>query len=261
VNYYRRFIGDYARKTKHLTTYEHGVYTLLLDYLYATEKPIPSESIAFRIANAHVTSQKRAVTRVLVEFFNKKPSGFSNKRFEEELKLTKTRINIARKNGRQSHGRPQKVTTNTKPSGLFSETQRVNSPTPTPYKSKTLNSSSSQDQAIKPLERESHKKRLSLRHVPLERVTLDPSMIDLAQNQHIDASTEFQRLLDYNRARGVAVLHDVHAVWRRWIDSAVHYKKANGESGPTIDEQIAEYERNTGLDFYTQKPKRNTQPD
>lgn len=261
MKYIRWFPGDYLRDTIHLSWDEDCAYRRLLDAYYTADGNIPSDlEKIYALTRAKTGRQKSAVMRIAQEFFKRKGGKLIQKRARRELKRWRDfRIKCAKAGKRSA---VKRLTGNERSTNVERTlAQPTLYPTPTPYKSKTLNSSSSQDQAIKPLERESQKKRLSLRHVPLERVTLDPSMIDLAQNQHIDASTEFQRLLDYNRARGVAVLHDVHAVWRRWIDSAVHYKKANGESGPTIDEQIAEYERNTGLDFYTQKPKRNTQPD
>ena len=34
MNFYKRFIGDYRKKTARLTPLEHGVYGLLLDEFY-----------------------------------------------------------------------------------------------------------------------------------------------------------------------------------------------------------------------------------
>ena len=41
MNFYKRFIGDYRKKTARLTPLEHGVYNLLLDEFYATEERLP----------------------------------------------------------------------------------------------------------------------------------------------------------------------------------------------------------------------------
>ena len=41
MNFYKRFIGDYRKKTSRLTPLQHGVYTLFLDECYATEEPLP----------------------------------------------------------------------------------------------------------------------------------------------------------------------------------------------------------------------------
>jgi uncharacterized protein YdaU (DUF1376 family) len=43
MNFYKHFLGDYARDTKDLSLLEHGAYRVLLDHNYATEQPIPNE--------------------------------------------------------------------------------------------------------------------------------------------------------------------------------------------------------------------------
>src|SRR6266480_1283727 len=100
MNFYKRYPGDYASDTKHLSLLEHGVYTLLLDVLYSTEQPLPTnEVLLFRICGASTKREKNAVKKVLAGFFYKKPTGFSNRRFEKELKLAESKIIAARKNG------------------------------------------------------------------------------------------------------------------------------------------------------------------
>jgi uncharacterized protein YdaU (DUF1376 family) len=69
VNYYKRHIGDYARKTRHLSILEHGVYTLILDAYYDRERPL-SETEAIRFAGARSDDELRAVKNVLAEFFS-----------------------------------------------------------------------------------------------------------------------------------------------------------------------------------------------
>lgn len=68
MNYYTRHLGDYARDTGHLSALEHGVYTLLLDRYYATEKPIPA-ALTYRVARATTEAERAAVDAVLAEFF------------------------------------------------------------------------------------------------------------------------------------------------------------------------------------------------
>src|SRR6267154_1871884 len=109
MNFYRRFPGDYARDTKHLTMLEHGAYNLLLAVLYSTEKPLPhNEALLFRVCSASTKREKRAIKYVLSEFFYEKPTGFSNARFEKELSIAASRINAARNNGSMG-GRPHKT--------------------------------------------------------------------------------------------------------------------------------------------------------
>jgi uncharacterized protein YdaU (DUF1376 family) len=120
LNYYRRFPGDYASKTQHLTTLEHGIYTLLLDHLYSTERPIPTIQDAYRIAKCSSGVHRAYCERVISMFFISKPTGFTNERFEKELSLSLPRIKAARANG-QKGGRP-------KPTGLADKNPAQSSP-------------------------------------------------------------------------------------------------------------------------------------
>lgn len=70
MNYYKRHLGDYAKDTGHLTALEHGVYTLLLDRYYSTERPIPPAD-AYKVARARTAQDRAAVDAILGEFFKK----------------------------------------------------------------------------------------------------------------------------------------------------------------------------------------------
>jgi uncharacterized protein YdaU (DUF1376 family) len=114
MNYYRRNLGDYARDTKHLSMLEHGAFNQLLDTLYATETPLPdNEKLLWKICSASTKRERNAVKSVLSQFFFRKPSGFSNKRFERELKHLKSRAKVAKQNGSKG-GRPRKQKANAK---------------------------------------------------------------------------------------------------------------------------------------------------
>jgi uncharacterized protein YdaU (DUF1376 family) len=84
MNYYKRHLGDYAKDTKHLTLAEHGAFTVLLDYYYATEKPIPDDRCE-RIANAYANYERAAVRSVLLEFFALTESGWINRRADRVI--------------------------------------------------------------------------------------------------------------------------------------------------------------------------------
>jgi uncharacterized protein YdaU (DUF1376 family) len=101
LNFYRRFPGDYARDTKHLTLAEHGAYTLLLDYYYATEKPIPSLKIAAAICNARTGGEVRVVKKVLAYFFKQRGKGWVNNRAEVELSHANDKRKAAQNSAKQ----------------------------------------------------------------------------------------------------------------------------------------------------------------
>lgn len=86
MNYYKRHLGDYAKDTGWLTTYQHGVYALLLDWYYSNERPIPLD-LVYRIVKARSGPERRAVDEVIAAFFDvtKQPGFAHNKHADIEL--------------------------------------------------------------------------------------------------------------------------------------------------------------------------------
>lgn len=84
MNYYERHLGDYAKDTGHLTMLEHGAYTLLLDFYYASEKPIPAER-AYKVARASSKDERSAVDAVLAEFFTRIDGAWHQKRCDKHI--------------------------------------------------------------------------------------------------------------------------------------------------------------------------------
>jgi uncharacterized protein YdaU (DUF1376 family) len=87
VNFYKRYMGDYARDTAHLSLMEHGAYTMLLDTMYATEKPLPSDRPSlYRICRATSAAERKAVDNVADQFFPVNGDGSRhNPRVDKEL--------------------------------------------------------------------------------------------------------------------------------------------------------------------------------
>lgn len=109
MNYYRRYPGDYARDTQHLSMAEHGAYVLLMDYLYGTQRDIPGiDSALFRICRAHSEEEKSDVKSVIGQFFVKTDSGYTNKRASEEIRDAESRINAAIQNGKRGGRKTQR---------------------------------------------------------------------------------------------------------------------------------------------------------
>lgn len=128
MNYYRRFVGDYGKRTKHLSLMEHGVYSLLLDAYYSTEAPLPAKhERLYRICSAIAAPEKEAVRTVADDFFPIASDGLRhNERADEELKIAQPAIAAARTNGKGG-GRPKKhpQKTQDKPNGFSGETQGI----------------------------------------------------------------------------------------------------------------------------------------
>lgn len=83
---YWRHIGDYAKDTKHLTMLEHGALTLMLDWAYASERPLPEdERTLFRLCSAFDKAEREAVITVRDEFFELGEEGYTQRRVLREI--------------------------------------------------------------------------------------------------------------------------------------------------------------------------------
>jgi uncharacterized protein YdaU (DUF1376 family) len=109
MNFYKRYMADYAKKTARLTLAQHGAYTLLLDEIYATEQPLPLDCVElFRICRAMSKAEQEAVRYVADNYF---PVGLDgtrhNSRAASEISEAAPAMDAARMNGKRG-GRPKK---------------------------------------------------------------------------------------------------------------------------------------------------------
>lgn len=85
-NWYAHSMGDYARKTGHLSMLEHGAYRLLLDHYYSTGKPLPADhGKLYNICKARTPTERKAVLAVAACFFTQVASELVNKRCDREI--------------------------------------------------------------------------------------------------------------------------------------------------------------------------------
>lgn len=111
MNFYKRYLGDYARDTAHLSLMEHGAYQVLLDTYYATDGALPAEpDELYRIARAMTPAERKAVDKIAAQFFAVNGDGTRhNKRADEELDAyvaqaeTNRRIAVEREARRREH--------------------------------------------------------------------------------------------------------------------------------------------------------------
>ncbi len=88
MNYYNFHIGDYARRTRHLTVLEDLFYRRLLDLYYTTETPLPLDlAQLYRLTMASEESYREALRTVLREFFEETEAGWVNSRADEEIQV------------------------------------------------------------------------------------------------------------------------------------------------------------------------------
>lgn len=102
MNYYRRYSGDYLRDTARLNLTEHGAYSLLMDYYYTDERPLPADhQELYLMLRAMRPEDRKAVDKVLSVFFTLAEDGYHQKRIDHEIAVSKK----ARANGSKG-GRP-----------------------------------------------------------------------------------------------------------------------------------------------------------
>lgn len=152
VNWYKHYLGDYARDTAHLALLEHGAYRVLLDSYYATGRPLPHDMATLhRITRAATRADRAAVERVAEQFFPVSEDGLRhNKRADEEIAKHAAQVAINREIGRRG-GRPRKTepVSTEKPirlldenrTGYFPETEPITEPITEPKPNRNPNQS------------------------------------------------------------------------------------------------------------------------
>lgn len=107
MHYYQFNIGDYAKRTRHLTNLEDLAYRRLIELYYLTELPIKGEvkKIARLIS---MRENEGEVANVLDDFFICEGGYWTNKRVDEEIFKYHSKADTARSNGKKG-GRPKKA--------------------------------------------------------------------------------------------------------------------------------------------------------
>ena len=103
-------MGDYGRKTAHLTMMEDGAFRRLLDHYYSTRQPLPTALLTLhRICRAVNPEETQAVNQVVNEFFVLRDDGWHNSRADQELTAWNEIAERNRENGKTG-GRPKTQT-------------------------------------------------------------------------------------------------------------------------------------------------------
>jgi uncharacterized protein YdaU (DUF1376 family) len=86
MHYYKRNLGDYAKKAARLTILQHGVYNLLIDACYDRER-FPTRAEAIDWVWASTPEEEQAVDFVLRKFFEMDPETgvYTQSRIAEEI--------------------------------------------------------------------------------------------------------------------------------------------------------------------------------
>lgn len=108
MHYYKRNLGDYAKKAGRLSMLQHGSYTLLIDACYDREE-FPTLEQAIEWTWASSKEEIEAVEFVLRKFFTLEDGLYVQKRIQEEIgeyqekALTNKRIALERETKRKEN--------------------------------------------------------------------------------------------------------------------------------------------------------------
>lgn len=84
--YYQHNIGDFDKKTRHLTRIERSVYLDMIHLYYTTEQALPTDvAMICRKVLARTEEERAAVLAILDEFFLETATGWFHDLCEEEL--------------------------------------------------------------------------------------------------------------------------------------------------------------------------------
>lgn len=107
MHYYKRHLGDYAKKAGRLSMLEHGAYTLLIDSCYDRER-FPTKEEAIKWCWARTKEEVAAVEFVLSQFFDFDGEFYTQARIQEEIDsyhekaITNKRIALEREEQRRA---------------------------------------------------------------------------------------------------------------------------------------------------------------
>jgi uncharacterized protein YdaU (DUF1376 family) len=97
MNFYKFHLGDYYKKTSHLSMLEDGAYRRLMDAIYLREGPLPANrEQVHRLVKAFTKAEKDAVDSVLSEFFTLTDAGYTNARCDEEIENVRAKSEKAK---------------------------------------------------------------------------------------------------------------------------------------------------------------------
>lgn len=226
MNFYKRYMADYTQKTARLSLAEHGAYTLLLDEIYSTEKPLPADlSALYRICRAMDKSEQSAVKSVAEQYFPIDGDGTrSNPRALVEITEAAPAMEAARLNGKKG-GRPKKEPngfTENNPVGFKNITQTEPNSKP-PHSSDNYSIPSGIEIVNAPKSR-------PLKKCPSDFfVTMAMQDWSVGHGIMVDLKTETEKFKDYTFNRAIS---DWQGAWRNWIRKAQDY--ANSKQKPSV---------------------------
>lgn len=125
MHHYKHNIGDYRRRTGHLSLTEHGIYRQLMDEYYLNELPIPDKTKeVYRRLQARTEEEQSAVRNVLTEFFERRDGAWHHAHCDEVIAHYQGNAEASRANGKLG-GRPRKEPGNNQPGSKNKPTRKA----------------------------------------------------------------------------------------------------------------------------------------
>lgn len=155
VNFFKLYMGDYQRDTGALSIAEHGAYFLMLQYHYATEKPLPKGKDLYRLLRCESKADRDAVDAIAERFWEETETGWVNNRAMKEMAKADHQRTVNREVGKRG-GRPKQTESLTQSeTESVIETEPINNPNQTPdtrHQTKTKSKALSSDARLQAVE-------------------------------------------------------------------------------------------------------------
>lgn len=229
MHYYKRNIGDYAKKAGRLTMLQHGAFTLLLDACYDRER-FPTKEEALEWTWACTEEETQSVLFVLSRFFEKIDGVFIQSRVAEELAIYQEKAETNKRNGMKG-GRPKKT------QSVSNKTQSVSTETQTKATETHDKANRTLTNNHKPITKNQEPniyKGKSSRFVPPTQTEVSAYMIERGVNNQSEA----EKFFDFYSSKGWMVgknkMKDWKAAVRNWLKS---YSTPGQQQGRYLSKQ------------------------
>ena len=209
MHYYKRNLGDYAKKAGRLSMLQHGSYTLLIDACYDREQ-FPTLDEAIEWTWASTTEEIEAVQFVLRKFFILENGVYVQTRIQEELSEYRMKAETNKRIALERETNRKEKSTNRAP---------VVNEAPPNHKPITIN----QEPVVKPLRRKSAP-------MPSD-FQINEVSTAYAQARKLNIAEELVSFTNWHTAKG-STFKDWQAAWRTWCDKAVEFGRAKGGAPP-----------------------------
>lgn len=223
MHYYKRNLGDYAKKAGRLSMLQHGSYTLLIDACYDREQ-FPTLEDAIEWTWASSSAEIEAVEFVLRKFFTLESGVYVQKRIQEEIAEYRMKAETNKRIATERETNRKEKNTNREP---------VVNEAPPNHKPITINQEPVESKALadKP-PKQSRRHRLPADFAPTESHQASATQKGLA------LPAEFEQFKFHHRAKGSTML-DWSDALHTWLGNAVKFKLRSGAPPASTGKQAA----------------------